>query len=82
MVFFTPLAVNLLGFKVNTVDNASVLNVGSLLYVDQFVSYKRNQAVGEQNGDFSPINIPISNVIDPDVLDSQPLKTAWSKPRL
>jgi len=76
MVFFTPLAVNLLGFKVNTVDNASVLNVGSLLYVDQFVSYKRNQAVGEQNGDFSPINIPISNVIDPDVLDSPAIKNS------
>lgn len=76
MVFFTPLAINMLGFKVNTLDNAAVLNVGSLLYVDQFVSYKRNQAVGEQNGDFSPINIPISSVIDPDIIDSVSAKNS------
>ncbi|MED4205050.1 spore germination protein [Neobacillus mesonae] len=76
MVFFTPLAVNLLGFKVNAIDNSSVINFGPLAYVDQFVSYKRNQAVGEQNGDFSPINIPISSVIDPDIADSPSAKNS------
>ncbi|MCM3766417.1 hypothetical protein [Neobacillus niacini] len=76
MVFFTPLAVNLLGFKVNSLDNGAVINVGSLLSVDEFLSYKRNQAVGEQNGDFSPINIPISSVIDPDISDSASAKNS------
>ena len=75
-MFFTPLAVNLLGFKINTNDNSSVINVGPLLYVDQFVSYKRNQAVGEQNGDLSPINIPISNIFDPDLIDSPSVKNS------
>jgi hypothetical protein len=76
MFFFTPTVINLLGFKVNTIDNASVVNAGSLQYIDQFVSYKRNQAVGEQNGDLSPINLPISNVVDPDVADSTAAKNS------
>jgi hypothetical protein len=76
MVFFTPMAINLLGFKVNAVDNASVLNVGSLFYLDQFLSYKRNQGIGEQNGDFSPINIPISTVVDPDLVDTPAAKNS------
>ncbi|WP_027724583.1 hypothetical protein [Tuberibacillus calidus] len=70
MVFFTPLAINLFAFKVNTVDNGSVINAGSLQFVDELLSYKRNQAVGEQNGDLSPINIPINNLVDADILDS------------
>ena len=76
MFFFTPTVINLLGFKVNAIDNSSVVNAGSLQYIDQFVSYKRNQAVGEQNGDLSPINLPISNVVDPDVLDSTSAKNS------
>jgi hypothetical protein len=76
MVFFTPLAINLLGFKINSVDNSSVINAGSLLSVDQFTSYKRNQGLGEVNGDVSPSNIPISYVIDPDVVDSTTAKNS------
>ncbi|MDP4083657.1 MAG: spore germination protein [Bacillota bacterium] len=76
MVFFTPLVINLLGFKVNSVDNSSVINAGSLFYIDQFTSYKRNQAFGEQNGDLSPINIPIMSVIDPDIADSPTVKNS------
>lgn len=65
-----PMAINFLAFKVNTVDNSSIINLGPNQFIDQFTSYKRNQGVGEQNGDISPINIPISYVIDPDVSDS------------
>ncbi|MGV3489216.1 MAG: hypothetical protein ACO1OC_11615 [Tuberibacillus sp.] len=76
MVFFTPLAINLLAFKVNTVDNSSVINAGSLQYIDQFVSYKRNQSFGELNGDLSPVSVPISNVLDTDLLDSTSAKNS------
>jgi len=76
MFFFTPLAINLLGFKVNALDNESVINAGSLQFIDQFLSYKRNQAVGEINGDLSPVNIPISTVIDPDISDSNTVKNS------
>ncbi|WP_156431160.1 hypothetical protein [Bacillus sp. FJAT-29814] len=65
-----PMAINFLAFKVNTVDNSSIINLGPNQFIDQLTSYKRNQGVGEQNGDLSPINIPISYVIDPDVSDS------------
>jgi hypothetical protein len=76
MVFFTPLAINLLGFKINSIDNSAVINAGSLLSVDQFTSYKRNQGLGEVNGDVSPVNIPINYVIDPDIVDSATVKNS------
>ncbi|WP_374049565.1 hypothetical protein [Neobacillus sp. OS1-2] len=71
-----PMAINFLGFKVNAIDNSSFVNLGPNQFVDQFVSYKRNQGVGEQNGDLSPVNIPISWVVDPDVTDSNTAKNS------
>lgn len=71
-----PMAINFLGFKVNTIDNGSFVNLGPYQFIDQFVSYKRNQGVGEQNGDISPINIPISWIADPDVSDSNTAKNS------
>ncbi len=76
MLFFTPTVVNLLGFKVNSIDNSSVVNVGPVQSIDQFVSYKRNQGFGEQNGDLSPSNIPLTVAIDPDLTDSPSLKNS------
>lgn len=76
MIFFTPTAVNLLGFKINAIDNASVVNVGPVQYIDQFVSYKRNQGVGEINGDLSPANVPFSLISDPDLADSPSVKNS------
>ncbi|MDH5163760.1 hypothetical protein [Heyndrickxia oleronia] len=76
MFFFTPTVVNMLGFKVNTVDNSSVINAGPVQVVDQVTSYKRNQAFGEQNGDFSLVNLPLSSVVDPDVSDSATAKNS------
>ncbi|WP_373463254.1 hypothetical protein [Bacillus sp. SORGH_AS_0510] len=70
------MAINFLGFKVNTVDNGSFVNLGPYQLIDQLVSYKRNQGVGEQNGDISPVNIPISWIADPDVNDSNTAKNS------
>ncbi|MEO2076067.1 MAG: hypothetical protein ABGX20_11925 [Bacillus sp. (in: firmicutes)] len=71
-----PMAINFIGFKVNTVDNGSFVNLGPYQLIDQLVSYKRNQGVGEQNGDISPVNIPISWIADPDVNDSNTAKNS------
>ncbi|MBW5444934.1 hypothetical protein GE107_02495 [Cohnella sp. CFH 77786] len=76
MVFFTPTAINLLGFKVNSIDNSSVVNAGPLQVIDQFVSYKRNQGFGELNGDLSPANLPLSISLDPDLVDSNAAKNS------
>ncbi|MBS4174736.1 spore germination protein [Bacillus sp. FJAT-49736] len=75
-MFFTPFALNLLGFKINSIDNASVVNVGPVQYIDQFTSYKRNQGFGELNGDLSPITIPIDYLLDPDISDSASIKNS------
>jgi hypothetical protein len=71
-----PFAINLLGFKINSQDNTSFVSMGPNQFIDQFISYKRNQGVGEQNGDISPIYIPISWVIDPDISESNSAKNS------
>ncbi|MEH7387583.1 hypothetical protein V7147_19585 [Bacillus sp. JJ1521] len=76
MVLITPMVVNVLGFKINTIDNGAVANMGSLQIVDQLVTYKRNQAFGEQNGDFSLTNVPVAAVFDPDASDSNAIKNS------
>ncbi|WP_066304978.1 hypothetical protein [Bacillus sp. FJAT-29814] len=76
-MLFAPMVVNLGNIKVNVLDHASVLNMGPNLFIDQFVSYKRNQGYGEQNGDFVPIYIPISYIADADISDSWTGKSSF-----
>lgn len=71
---FSPVMVNILGLKLNAIDHAAVLNLGPSQHIDQFVSYKRNQGIGEQNGDVSPIFFSVSSVFDRDLSDSPTIK--------
>lgn len=66
---FAPMAINMLGFKVNSMDRASTVSLGPIQQVGFFLSTKRNQGFGEQNGDVNAITLPINSVIDPDVID-------------
>lgn len=75
-MLFSPMVVNFLGLKVNVLDHASVVSIGPNQFIDQFVSYKRNQGVGEQNGDLSPIYMPYNFVFDPDGSDSASVKNS------
>ncbi|MCM3588301.1 hypothetical protein M3182_21590 [Mesobacillus maritimus] len=76
MFFVSPVVINALGIKVNTVDNGAVANMGTLQIIDQLVTYKRNQAFGELNGDLSPVAVPAATVIDPDVSESNSVKNS------
>jgi hypothetical protein len=76
MLFISPMVINVLGFKINSIDNGAVANMGSLQLIDQFVSYKRNQAFGEVIGDLSPVNLSSNTVFDPDVSDSNSIKNS------
>ncbi|GAA3324454.1 hypothetical protein GCM10020331_052380 [Ectobacillus funiculus] len=61
--------------KINTLDHDSAATVGPYLQVDTFVSEKNEiMALAKKNGDFAFINIPISAVNDPDVIDSTSAK--------
>jgi len=73
---FSPVKISINSLKINAVDHASVINMGTSLHVDQFVAYKRNQGIGEQNGDVSPIFLPISKVVDNDISDSPMIKNS------
>jgi hypothetical protein len=73
---FAPMVVNLLGIKLNVLDHTSLMNMGPNQFIDQFVSYKRNQGFGEQNGDLSPVLVPISYINDPDLSDSWTAKNS------
>ena len=76
MTLFTPVNLNILGVKINTVDNGAVINIGPSQHMDLFVSYKRNQGIGEQNGDFSPTLLSHSWVWDMDLIDSVSVKSS------
>lgn len=76
MVLISPTVVNILGIKINALDNGAISNTGSLQIIDQLVTYKRNQGFGEQNGDLSPVNTITPVVVDPDVSDSNAVKNS------
>lgn len=76
MFFISPNVINVLGIKINSIDNGAVANIGSLQSIDKFVAYKRNQAFGELNGDLSPVNLPYNAIIDPDGVDSNAVKNS------
>lgn len=75
-MIFAPVDIHILGYKVNAVDHSSVVNMGATQHIDVFVSYKRSQGVGEQNGDLSPMFMPLSWVIDCDLSDSPSMKNS------
>ncbi|MFS0823306.1 hypothetical protein [Bacillus sp. 1P02SD] len=69
-MLFSPVNLNIVGIKINSVDNGAVVNLGPSQHVDQFVSYKRNQGLGEINGDLPQTLMSVSSVWDMDTLDS------------
>ncbi|MDQ0200127.1 hypothetical protein [Neobacillus ginsengisoli] len=73
---FAPMMVNFLGIKLNAIDHSSLMNFGPNQWIDHFITYKRNQGFGEQNGDIVPVIIPISYVFDSDFLDSSSIKNS------
>jgi len=74
---FAPATLNMLGLKINSVDHGSVVNLGPSGHWDIFVSYKRNQGVGEQNSDLSPTLMTKSGVSDMDFIDSTSVKSSF-----
>lgn len=74
---FAPVVLNVLGIKVNAVDHGTTFNLGPSQHIDLFVSYKRNQGVGEQNGDLSPTLLSQSVVWDMDLIDSPTVKSSF-----
>ena len=75
-MIFAPMNVNLGDMKINVLDHGSILNMGPNQITDVFISYKRNQGYGEQNGDIAPMLIPISFLLDNDVSDSATVKNS------
>ncbi|MBB6447079.1 hypothetical protein [Bacillus benzoevorans] len=74
---FAPVVLNIVGIKLNTMDNGAVVNLGPSQHLDQFISYKRSQGIGEQNGDISPTILSQSLVWDADLIDSPTLKSSF-----
>ncbi|MCC9021602.1 hypothetical protein [Bacillus nakamurai] len=75
-MMFSPALVNVGGFKVNAMDRGSSLTIGPYQQIDYFLSTKINYGFGEENGDLAPIYIPISSIVDPDLIDSTSAKTS------
>lgn len=77
MVFFGPVAINMMGFKANTIDRGSFISFGPTQQIDTFLSVKLNYGFGEETGDAVLINVPLSIVNDTDVSDSNSGKTSF-----
>ena len=77
-MFFSPVVINMLGFKINSNDHNSIISFGPNAQNDYFISYKRNQGFGEQNGDLltSPV-LPVCGFNDPDWADSDSVKNSF-----
>ena len=75
-MIFAPMNINFGDMKINVFDHGSILNMGPNQMTDVFISYKRNQGYGEQNGDIAPMLIPISFLLDNDVSDSATVKNS------
>lgn len=73
---FGPVTINLLVLKVNAIDHSAILNLGPSQHCDVFVSYKRSQGIGEQNGDFSPMLLTNAFIMDNDISDSPTIKNS------
>ncbi len=73
---FGPMVVNLLAFKVNAMDRNSSLNFAPSQRIDNFQAVKQNYGLGEENGDFSIMNVPLSVVNDMDVNDTNSQKSS------
>lgn len=76
MDFFGPVTINLFALKVNAIDHGAVINLGPSKHIDMYVSYKRNQGIGEQNGDISPIFMTNCSVFDSDLIDAPAVKNS------
>lgn len=76
MITFAPMNITVHGMKFNSVDHSAAVNIGPTQHIDFFISYKRNQGIGEQNGDLSPIVLTFSLVSDSDLIDTAALKNS------
>ncbi|RVT62820.1 hypothetical protein EM808_12670 [Niallia taxi] len=73
---FAPTTLNVLGIKINVIDHGAVVNLGTSQHLDLFVSYKRNQGIGELNGDLCNSILTSSQVMDADFIDSSSTKSS------
>lgn len=75
-MIFAPMAINMLGFKVNVVDHGSMVSFGPIQQTDSFLSIKRNMGFGESNGDLGVIFVPLNAIVDTDATDAAAVKNS------
>ncbi|CAG7650087.1 hypothetical protein ACFQI7_28750 [Paenibacillus allorhizosphaerae] len=75
-MIFAPMAINMLGFKVNVIDHSSLVSFGPVQQTDTFLSIKRNMGFGESNGDLGVIFVPLNAIVDTDATDSNAAKNS------
>lgn len=76
-MLLSPVVLNVLGFKINSLDHLSNFVMGANQQTDLYLSNKRNQGFGEDNGDFNSINFPVNSTADMDFLDANSQKTSF-----
>ncbi|KHE67456.1 hypothetical protein [Halobacillus sp. BBL2006] len=68
---FLPTEINLPHMKINTVEKQSSVSFGQNYKTNRYVTCKRQQGFGEQNGDRVITHHPIQGVVDADFSDNE-----------
>jgi hypothetical protein len=63
-------------FKINSQDRNSIVSLGPNQQIDNYQSNKRNQGVGEMNGDLQTAFFPLNAINDNDLSDSGSVKNS------
>lgn len=71
-----PITINIFYIKINSIENASAVNIGQNYLADWYNSDKRNQGFGQNYGDESGIIGTKSYVDDSDMIDSPSSKSS------
>ena len=77
MILFAPVQINLVAFKINSIDHNGTSNFGSFSELDVFISQKTNSGFGPQLGDANLVLFQTSAVLDSDLADSNAIKESF-----
>lgn len=74
MILFAPVQINLVAFKINSLENNGTNSLGSFSELDFLNMEKRNAGFGSQLGDANLVMFQTSAVLDSDLADSNVIK--------
>lgn len=76
---YLPTNLHLGYLKVNGFGSGSSVSFGENMIIGRNVTCKKNQGFGQQNSDFTVVQIPIQTTYDLDIIDSDAISKSDSQ---